>query len=481
VWVLIVGVVLGGGAFGAYSVFFNDPRQVAQQPSQPREPRGPKLNRTPLLNPSTTQAAPVAPRPQEGAPLEDIVEYVKHAIVKIDIYDEFNNRGGLGSGFVIDKSGLVATNYHVVGAGIKADVLFNDGTRYGVEGYVALKPECDLAIVQLNGVPPNIAALELRTEDDPRTASKVIAIGHPHGYEFTVTDGIVSAVVDTPSLPQEAQQFLKGLLKQDKTDNRWIQHNAQIAQGNSGGPLLNPRGQVVGVNTWQNRDIGANFAIHAKHLKEALANRFPKVEALAQHRKREDAPAVIQSGRPEVTPKDFVAQFEAAAKTRWTPKSAEEYNLLKTMARTWTRAQFLLSLPPGRVPENYDGERNDWQQELAKAQQALVGISWNAETQIKPINHFALSAGLSIDQGVFVFATVKRTVPVGNSRWMQLVVEGGPAPLEFLLPLLKDDLAAPDGAKCLIVGVGSPPVNVVEGETQKQVPTVLCFTLLKLP
>ena len=100
-------------------------------------------------------------KPGPGASSEDIIAYIEHGIVKIDVYDEFNNRQGLGSGFVIDKSGLVATNYHVLADAVKADVLFSDGVRYGIEGYVALRPESDLAIVKLNGTPVNMRSLDL--------------------------------------------------------------------------------------------------------------------------------------------------------------------------------------------------------------------------------------------------------------------------------------------------------------------------------
>ncbi len=119
------------------------------------------------FNPHPQNEIAETAKPLPGAPLEDVVAYVKHGIVKIETSDSFNNRRGLGSGFVIDPSGLVATNYHVVSDAAKADVVFNDGTRFGVEGYTAIDRSSDLAIIKLNGVPADVKALELNYGDGP--------------------------------------------------------------------------------------------------------------------------------------------------------------------------------------------------------------------------------------------------------------------------------------------------------------------------
>ena len=127
-----------------------------------------QLNPAPFY-PAASEPVADQAKPRAGAPLEDVVEYVKRGIVKIETSDTWNNRRGLGSGFVIDASGLVATNYHVMSDAAKADVVFNDGTRFGVEGYLAIDRRSDLAIIKLNGVPANVKALELRYGEGPPT------------------------------------------------------------------------------------------------------------------------------------------------------------------------------------------------------------------------------------------------------------------------------------------------------------------------
>ena len=168
-------------------------RQAAQTASFNPAPFNPKYDLEPV---DTT-------RPLAGASLEDVVEFVKHGIVKIETSDGLNNRRGLGSGFVIDPSGLVATNYHVMSDAAKADVIFNDGTRFGVDGYMAVDRRSDLAILRLNGVPPNVKAVALNYGDGPRDAAQVYAIGHPLDNEFTTTGGIVGRVLRTTQLPGE--------------------------------------------------------------------------------------------------------------------------------------------------------------------------------------------------------------------------------------------------------------------------------------
>ena len=117
---------------------------------------------------------------------------------------------------------------------------------------MALAPESDLAILKLNGTPPNVQALDLHYGDGPRDAAQVYAIGHPHNYEFTTTDGIVGRVLKTSQfVDEETKRFLAGSYG-DKVDNVWIQHDAKISPGNSGGPLINASGEVVGVNSWVN-------------------------------------------------------------------------------------------------------------------------------------------------------------------------------------------------------------------------------------
>ena len=243
-----------------------------------------------------------------------MVAYVKHGIVKIETSDSFNNRRGLGSGFVIDTSGLVATNYHVVSDAAKADVVFNDGTRFGVEGYVAIDHGSDLAIIKLNGMPVDVKALELNYGDGPRDAAQVYAIGHPQDNEFTTTGGIVGRILRTTQLPADTRKWLESTLE-DSEDDLWIQHDAKIAPGNSGGPLINARGEVIGVNSWVNQKLGLGYAIHSRHLHELARHQETAVVPLKLRRRSMPEPSQPEFAALSINP-DRIKALSAALATK---------------------------------------------------------------------------------------------------------------------------------------------------------------------
>jgi S1-C subfamily serine protease/peroxiredoxin len=193
--------------------------------------------------------------------LSAVIETVDDGIVLIKVLDRDGKEFGFGSGFVIDSTGLVATNYHVISRAAKAVAQFRDGTKVDVVGYRAWDRDGDLAIVELATKPANIEVLRLYSTGDPKLASDVVAIGHPQGFRFNITRGIVSAIYSSADLPRE---FREGLNL--APDRQWVATDAAIAAGSSGGPLLNSQGDVVGVVTWV---AGGKhgFAAHVKHLK----------------------------------------------------------------------------------------------------------------------------------------------------------------------------------------------------------------------
>jgi S1-C subfamily serine protease len=157
---------------------------------------------------------------------------------------------GVGTGIIVDSNGYILTNSHVVSDGdaINVNVLFNDGTT--TEGKVLwYDSDLDLAIVKVDKT--GLTAAELGDSDAVRTGDIAIAIGNPLGLEFqkSVTQGIISGLDRTI---QTEQSNMTGLLQTD----------ASINQGNSGGPLLNQDGQVIGINTAKaSQAEGLGFAI----------------------------------------------------------------------------------------------------------------------------------------------------------------------------------------------------------------------------
>ncbi len=155
---------------------------------------------------------------------------------------------GEGSGFVYDSSGDIVTNYHVAGAAQSISVKFWNGKTY--EGtLVGGDSSTDLAVVKVDAPDAQLHPLSLGNSGSLAVGDPVVAIGSPFGLEETVTTGIVSALhrsLDSPANFSIADS---------------IQTDAAINHGNSGGPLLNADGQVVGVNSQIRSDSGDNAGI----------------------------------------------------------------------------------------------------------------------------------------------------------------------------------------------------------------------------
>jgi len=141
----------------------------------------------------------------------------------------------LGSGFVIHPDGFVVTNAHVVMRAAGQEVIFADGTKYEADR-IAIDEKHDLAVLKIKA-DRSFPAITLGRSDDLMVGETVIAIGNPLGYHHTVTAGIISATDRTLTFREDVEY--KGL----------IQTDASINRGNSGGPLLNVLGELIGINT----------------------------------------------------------------------------------------------------------------------------------------------------------------------------------------------------------------------------------------
>ncbi len=216
---------------------------------------------------------------QRSAP--GVVQVTSTSVVP-STYDPFTNpfaplepqtQQSLGSGFVVDKVGHIITNYHVVQGAGQVDVSFSNMESMRAR-IVGSDPATDIAVLKVNAQSRALTPLALGNSDAVRVGDAVVAIGNPFGLDRTVTAGIVSALQRHITAPNSG----------------WIDHviqtDAPINHGNSGGPLMNPRGEVIGVNAQiqtggtTDGNVGIGFAIPINTVKTVAAQliRHGKVE-----------------------------------------------------------------------------------------------------------------------------------------------------------------------------------------------------------
>lgn len=174
---------------------------------------------------------------------------------------------GTGSGVIIDPKGYILTNNHVIKDAQRIEVSLSDGSKWRGR-LVGTDPDNDLAIIQIDAPSEQLQTLPLGSSKDLQVGQKVIAIGNPFGLQRTLTTGIISAVGRT-ILSEEG----------DEIDDI-IQTDAAINRGNSGGPLLDSGGKVIGINTMivspSGGSIGIGFAIPVDTAKQIIPDLIEK-------------------------------------------------------------------------------------------------------------------------------------------------------------------------------------------------------------
>src|SRR5712671_2126985 len=206
--------------------------------------------------------------------LPDLVRRIKPSAVAIETFDARGEKLSRGSGFFIDVNRVV-TNRHVIEGAYRAEVHLNSGHIFPVKNVIAVDAEGDVALLKVEA-PANLVRPLSLDRTSPQEGESVVVIGNPFGLEGSVTNGIVSAVRDIPGF------------------GRIIQITAPISPGSSGSPVVNMKGQVIGVATLQiTGGQSVNFAIPSERISQLkLGTLLPLSDLVAASGRNKRAKAV---------------------------------------------------------------------------------------------------------------------------------------------------------------------------------------------
>ncbi|MBQ2557346.1 MAG: trypsin-like peptidase domain-containing protein, partial [Thermoguttaceae bacterium] len=180
---------------------------------------------------------------------KSIVNVSTVAVRSLPFFGQTEKSEGTGSGIVLNKSGVILTNFHVVENVSEMEVTLFNGETYSAE-LIGVDPNTDVALVKINAPEESLFPVEFGDSSNLLVGQTVYAIGNPFGLERTMTKGIISNLNRTIGSPQQFRQ-IKGV----------IQIDAAINPGNSGGALFDSRGLMIGMNTAIASRIGENTGV----------------------------------------------------------------------------------------------------------------------------------------------------------------------------------------------------------------------------
>ena len=203
-----------------------------------------------------TSVSQVFASPQEE--LADVIERCEKSVVRIEVKGKDGE--SLGSGFVVNSSGVIVTNVHVLAGAVTATATFADGKEVNILGTKYFDESRDICVAKIGSKKLKTFTPIKVSEKLPRKGETVTALGAPRGLSFTATNGIVSAIREGKSISPEY-------------NGTWVQIDAALSPGNSGGPLINRSGHVVAMSTLASRgdSQNLNFGISADDIRDAIS------------------------------------------------------------------------------------------------------------------------------------------------------------------------------------------------------------------
>jgi S1-C subfamily serine protease/peroxiredoxin len=227
---------------------------------------------TPLAASAAETTPPPAASGTRNENLPALIRDAEKGVFFIRVLDAGGKPISMGTGFLVDPKGTLLTSLHVVrptmAAASSAEAIGVDGKTHAVKGVTASDESLDLALLQLEASPEGAVPMALAGDQPPERGAYVLVLGHPQGFRFVSTDGIVSGVDKTRDLPQS---FRDSDCVHTGPDVVWLQTSAAISPGNSGGPMLDSTGKAIGVIQWMGRGPGMNFALHIAPVRALLA------------------------------------------------------------------------------------------------------------------------------------------------------------------------------------------------------------------
>lgn len=231
--------------------------------------------------------------------LPQLVRRIKPSAVAIETFDTKGATVSRGTGFFIAPDKII-TNRHVIEKANRVEISLNNGKKYDAQGVLAIDGEGDLAVLQVT-VPRELAPSLPIVENSPQEGESIVVIGNPYGLEGSVANGIVSAVREIPGY------------------GKIIQITAPISPGSSGSPVVNMRGQVIGVATLQAAEgQSLNFAVPSERIlqiKFGELRTFSNLNIENQKNKRAAAESLYSQGLRILSRDDYKAAlpyFESA-------------------------------------------------------------------------------------------------------------------------------------------------------------------------